>query len=110
MMSEREREYRREAQKRYYREVIKASPERYAKYLQQARESRERHADKKAARNRIYRAVRDGKIVRPDACEGCGENKPLQGAHRDYAKPYDVRWLCSLCHGRYDRGMKERRV
>lgn len=51
------------------------------------------------------KAVKRGDIVRPDACEECGEappfkdgRSPIQAHHDDYNKPLEVRWLCQRCH------------
>ena len=40
-------------------------------------------------------------IIKPTAGVNCGKAKDkhlLHGLHHDYAKPYDVAWLCALCH------------
>jgi ribosomal protein S27AE len=57
----------------------------------------------KAIHLMVGRAVRDGVISKPDACEECGEKKDLHGHHDDYDFPLDVRWLCSACHLRWHR-------
>lgn len=57
----------------------------------------------------VARAVRSGKLVRPDCCEKCGANPGLNRAgwpliyahHEDYAKALEVTWLCSRCHARH---------
>ena len=46
----------------------------------------------------LNRAVRSGKIVRPDACERCGRAVEVHGHHADYSKKLDVVWLCRACH------------
>ncbi len=48
--------------------------------------------------------VKVGVLVRPSACEGCGRtDRRIEGAHRDYSKPKEVRWLCRGCHARWDK-------
>lgn len=49
-------------------------------------------------------AVRRGRLIRPTLCEECGQpGRRIEGAHRDYTRPLDVRWLCTSCHHRFDR-------
>lgn len=47
------------------------------------------------ARKAAYRALRAGTITR-QPCEDCGAVAEMH--HRDYAKPLEVRWLCSIHH------------
>lgn len=54
--------------------------------------------EKVRAHRAVHWAIRRGDLVRPGACEACGETKPVQAHHHDYGKPLDVRWLCSPCH------------
>ena len=64
------------------------------------------------ARAAIQRAIRRGKITRPNRCERCGLIPPLakdgrkqiHGHHQDYSRPLEVRWLCQKHH------MEEHRV
>lgn len=58
----------------------------------------ERNAIKKGASYMVNNAVRDGKLFKPDTCSVCGKGGRIHGHHDDYAKPLDVRWLCSQCH------------
>ena len=55
------------------------------------------------ARNRIYRAIKAGSLVRPGQCENCGKECKAEGAHYDYSRPFDVRWLCRRCHWHWDK-------
>jgi ribosomal protein S27AE len=55
------------------------------------------------ARQAVYVAVKKGTLIRPDTCEQCGQVRKITAAHHDYARPLDVRWLCSPCHVRWDR-------
>ena len=64
----------------------------------------ERNTIKAAATIQVARAVRGGRLAKPDACEVC-EAKPsrLHGHHDDYALPLSVRWLCAKCHRAWHR-------
>lgn len=82
-----------------------ANPER-------ARETREdwltaradRFRQSKRAKNRVQRAIRQGKLIRSDTCEECGQKGvAIEAAHSDYNRPLEVRWLCRPCHRRWDR-------
>ena len=51
----------------------------------------------------VRRALKRGALVRPSACENCGQTGvKIEAAHRDYSHPLDVRWLCRPCHRRWD--------
>jgi ribosomal protein S27AE len=55
------------------------------------------------AKHAVDKAIRIGQLVRPASCEECGRGGvPIQAAHRDYARPLDVRWLCARCHSVWD--------
>lgn len=47
----------------------------------------------------LNNAVRDGKIIKPDACEICGSKSHIHAHHEDYSMPLLVVWLCARCHG-----------
>lgn len=59
---------------------------------------RARNPEKDAAHYRINEEVRQGRLIKPDACERCGANARLAGHHADYSRPLDVEWLCPRCH------------
>ena len=52
------------------------------------------------ARKAVNHAVRDGKLLRPNHCEGCYQEKLVQGHHWSYLEEHglDVEWLCPKCH------------
>lgn len=54
--------------------------------------------EKVKAHNAVQRALKSGKLVRPDACSACGSAKRIVAHHDDYTRVLDVRWLCVLCH------------
>jgi len=53
---------------------------------------------------RLRGAVRRGRIARPKVCVDCGGCGKIEAHHRDYAKPFDVVWLCQGCHCRRHKG------
>jgi hypothetical protein len=65
----------------------------------------------KATARRIVRAaIVSGKLMRPDACEVCGDSSKradgvtgIQAHHDDYDEPLSVRWLCTQCHSAWHR-------
>ena len=63
-----------------------------------------RNPVKRLASYMVNNAVRDGKLLKPEDCEGCG-SKPsrLHGHHDDYAYPLIVRWLCPGCHNKWHK-------
>lgn len=58
-----------------------------------------RHRERCDAHGVVYRAIGRGTLTRPDRCERCGAACKPHGHHADYAKPLEVEWLCSTCHG-----------
>lgn len=58
---------------------------------------------KELCRILLQRAVRDGVILKPDLCPECGNTGRIDAHHSDYAKPFEVEWLCSICHGKRHR-------
>lgn len=59
---------------------------------------RERFPEKAAAHDAVAFSLRSGALLKPVACESCGDSSPLDAHHPDYAKPLAVQWLCRKCH------------
>lgn len=61
---------------------------------------RQRHPEHKRARDAVYRALKDGTLIKPLQCQECGEVKSLQGHHESYeeSKFLQVEWVCRKCH------------
>jgi hypothetical protein len=54
--------------------------------------------DTENARSLVAKAIRRGKIMRPNRCEKCKKECTPDGHHLDYSKPLEVQWLCKICH------------
>lgn len=48
--------------------------------------------------NKLWRAIRAGKIIRGTVCQQCGGSQRIEASHEDYSKPFEVSWLCTSCH------------
>lgn len=66
------------------------------------RVSHARFPEHRRARVIVGNAVRDGRLVKPTACERCGTEcsakRSLHAHHHDYSQPLVVEWLCGTCH------------
>lgn len=79
-------------------------PHRAALRERVGREWRQAHPDRAKAHDISGNAVRDGKLVRATACEGCGrDDVRIEKHHPDYSKPLLVLWLCKPCHAIADK-------
>jgi hypothetical protein len=88
----------------YMRRARQKDPERFRAADRAASpRKREKSPEKVAARNAVNAALKRGDLIKPPACEECGELKPVAGHHDDYAQPLAVRWLCRRCHGMVHR-------
>lgn len=64
------------------------------------RQAARRITEHDQARQKLKDAVKSGKIIRPSTCSDCGDpGRRIDAHHPDYARPYDVEWLCTRCHG-----------
>jgi len=70
--------------------------------------------EERAARRHLNAEVNRGNVVKPEACEACGNTAKLHGHHHlGYEPPFwlDVVWLCVSCHhAAHGRGPKARRL
>lgn len=64
-------------------------------YSHYKRIQKQRYPDRIAARQKAYKAMKSGKLIKGNVCELCGTNKNLQFDHRDYSKPLEVHTVCS---------------
>lgn len=96
----------REKGRRLYR-LKKRDPEwmakeqlRNRKRMKGKKHNRKADPVKRKARSILTNALAAGKIAKPKCCSRCGSRGVIHGHHPDYAKPLNVVWLCSRCHGR----------
>lgn len=105
---ERNAEYYREYDRKRFQEDPKVK-QRHVRYqkTEAGAESMKKSRDKWLSENQTKRAchvllgnaVRDGRLLKPNSCNSCGiSGVRIHGHHDDYAKPLEVRWLCSKCH------------
>jgi ribosomal protein S27AE len=66
------------------------------------KEYRAKFPVKHKARTMVGNAIRDKKLF-TEPCAKCGSTKNIHAHHDDYAKPLNVRWLCSACHSQWHR-------
>jgi len=66
---------------------------------------RERYPERKHARDAVYRAVKEGRLIKPDRCEDCGATGRIEGHHHSYEPEHwlDVKWVCKRCHNKRDK-------
>lgn len=104
LATERERQQRRQADPEYrasQRErhrrdrATDSVRERNKEYQRQYAQQR---ADAVAAHMAVRAALRTGDLVKPLACQRCGQAGRLHSHHNDYSKPLEVAWVCPLCH------------
>lgn len=66
------------------------------------KETRQRNPETYAIRKRAHEAVRKavkaGKLTRPEQCQSCNTPCKPHGHHTDYHNPLAVMWLCEACH------------
>jgi hypothetical protein len=81
----------------YFKEYY-ATPQGKASVQRAIAASEAKYADRKAARNAVGNALRDGRLVPWPVCAvpDCSD-KPV-AHHPDYSRPLDVVWLCPPHH------------
>lgn len=103
------RQAKKEKSVEYHREYLKKyrknNPEKYREINRRWEEkNKERVLIAKKAGSELKNALRKGVVKKINKCEFCGsENKAIEGAHYDYNKPLEVKWLCRSCHRKWDK-------
>lgn len=62
------------------------------------------HPERIAINLRVSRAIKSGKIIKPECCSICGKRGQTVAHHHDYSKPLDVIFVCQSCHKRIHTG------
>jgi hypothetical protein len=70
-----------------------------------SRQTKLRHRNEYIARYKLNNEIKKGNIFRPKNCEQCGAFAKIHGHHKDYSKPLEVNWLCSVCHAKEHLGV-----
>lgn len=60
----------------------------------------QKNKEKRRAHVILNRAIKSGKIMRPNSCSQCNVECKPDGHHEDYNKPLEVIWICRKCHSR----------
>ena len=69
-------------------------------------------SERKRIWNRVRRAIKAGRIIKPNQCSKCKVILPktmIEGHHFDYDKELEVIWLCQSCHSAIHSKKKTRR-
>lgn len=59
---------------------------------------------KVSAQHKVFRALKNGRLIRPPECSCCRRPCKPQAHHADYTRPLDVVWVCAQCHNNITRG------
>ncbi|MDD4804270.1 MAG: hypothetical protein PHN69_03775 [Candidatus Pacebacteria bacterium] len=70
-------------------------------------EKKEELSPKRKAYNKVYYALKAGKLIKPAQCEICKSTENIQAHHKDYSKPLEVDWVCQKCHVELDNQRRE---
>jgi len=81
-----------------YKTNRKATDPEYRERVQANHRRETRDPKKDACRSATKRAIRDGKLTRPTACERCGKPCRPEAHHPSYDRPLEIKWLCKACH------------
>ena len=84
----------------YQKNYLETHPEKPEYRAAISRRYRERNELKILARKAIFKATRNGSIVRLPCF--CGIKK-TEAHHEDYSKPLDIQWLCKKHHVEADK-------
>lgn len=106
------RKRHRDRLRKKWREDAKSRPYVYNREvaIRAIRKWQKANRDKVRCQDRARRAEKLGNLISPKQCEICGIEGKLQKHHHDYAKPLEVVWCCTSCHGKLDRIRREQEL
>jgi hypothetical protein len=58
----------------------------------------EKNLYKEKARAAVSYALKNKWIIKPTTCSKCNMEKKIEAHHSDYAKAFDIIWVCKKCH------------
>lgn len=91
-----------EKQKKYHQKKTEEQKKKKHEYYQKW--SKTENAKKyRVSRKKVYIALKNGKLIKPNKCTLCFSDGKVEAHHPDYEKPLEVVWLCKSCHGKVHR-------
>jgi len=82
-------------------------PHRKKETLRITEEYRKKFPHRSLAVGRVSRALKSGKLKRPNKCALCKKKKKVLAHHDDYSKPLEVVWVCQPCHKQIHKEWRE---
>lgn len=87
----------------YRRRRLQEDPEYATKVRENRKRIRQERPELHRAHEAVRRALKSGRLVKPDNCGRCGAGGPIEASHDDYTKRLEVEWLCIPCHRKKDK-------
>jgi hypothetical protein len=100
-----------EAHREYKRNWMRAKRKKVKPTKEYLREQYRKNKEKFSAHAYVYRAIRSGKLKRPNRCQECLRIPPkgsdgrsgMHAHHENYNFPLRVKFLCTTCHNKLRR-------
>ncbi len=61
------------------------------------------HPERERAYRAVAKALKAGRLSKPDECQGCGSPGSVHAHHENYHEPLNVVWFCARCHCHHHR-------
>lgn len=74
-------------------------------HLRSVQKYRKAHPEKRYAHDAVYRAVKNGELIKPEHCQSCNQVTKVEAHHFNYDKEKrtSISWLCKSCHEKITR-------